>query len=110
MLVMRFLTNKQVFKTPSWYLTQTFGEKTFKKCRKRGKKIFFSIFFILLKTNTNYAHMQSFIQIPQKMKTGVQNVFKWDNSTLPFEGEGFINIYATWIHTPQHGENLDQSI
>ena len=25
MLVMRFLTNKQVFKTPSWYLTQTFG-------------------------------------------------------------------------------------
>jgi len=54
--------------------------------------------------------MQSFIQIPQKMKTGVQNVFKWDNSTLPFEGEGFINIYATWIHTPQHGESLDQSI
>ena len=24
MLVMRFLTNKQGFKTPSWYLTQTF--------------------------------------------------------------------------------------
>ena len=28
--------------------------------------------------------MQNFIQIPQKMKTEVQNVFKWENSTLPF--------------------------
>ena len=27
MLVMRFLTNKQVFKTPSWYLNKFFGEK-----------------------------------------------------------------------------------
>ena len=27
MLVIRFLTNKQVLKTPRWYLTQTFGEK-----------------------------------------------------------------------------------
>ena len=28
--------------------------------------------------------MQNFIQIPQKMKTGVQNVFKWEKCTLPF--------------------------
>jgi len=57
------------------------------KCGKRGKIFFFPYFsFFLLKTNTKYAHMQNFIQIPQKMKTGVQNVFKWGNSTLPFEG------------------------
>ena len=88
MLVMRFLTNKQVFKTPSWYLTQTFWWKALKnmeKCGKRGEKYFFPLFyFILLKTNTNYAHMQNFIQIPQKMKTGVQNVFKLVKVTLPF--------------------------
>ena len=54
------------------------------KCGKRGKKYFFHIFFISLKINTNYAHMQNFIQIPQKMKTGVQNVFKWEKCTLPF--------------------------
>jgi len=51
---------------------------------KEGKNIFFHIFFILLKTNTNYAQMQNFIQIPQKIKTGVQNVFKWEKCTLPF--------------------------
>ena len=45
---------------------------------KEGKN-FVSDFFLL----TNYAHMQSFIQIPQKMKTGVHNVFKWENSALP---------------------------
>ena len=86
MLVMRFLTNKQVFKAPSWYLTHTFWRKSFKKHGKIGgeKGNFFSIFFILLKSNTKYAHMQNFIQIPQKMKTEVQNVFKWENSTLPF--------------------------
>ena len=71
MLVMRFLTNKQVFKAPSWYLTQTFWGKSFKKHGKMWKKrekIFFSTFvFILLKTNTNYAHMQNFIQIHRKM-------------------------------------------
>ena len=89
MLVMRFLTNKQVFKAPSWYLTQTFGEKTLKnmgKCGKREKKYFSPyFFFILLKTNTNYVHMQNFIQISEKMKTRVQNVFKWEKCTLPFK-------------------------
>ena len=88
MLVIRFLTNKQVFKSPSWYLTLTFWWKALKnmeKCGKRGKKYFFPLFyFILLKTNTNYAHMQNFIQIPQKMKTGVQNVIKSVKDTLPF--------------------------
>ena len=52
---------------------------------KEGKNIFFHIFFILLKTNTNDADMQNIIQIPQKMKTGVQNVFKWEKCTLPFK-------------------------
>ena len=61
MLVIRFLTNK------------------------KGKKYFFPHFFILLKRNTNDAHMQNFIQIPQKMKTGVQNVFKLVKDTLPFK-------------------------
>ena len=42
-----------------------------------GKKYF------LLKTNTNDAYMQNLIQIPQKMKTGVQNVFKLVKVTLP---------------------------
>ena len=28
--------------------------------------------------------MQNIIQIPQKMKTGVQDVFKWEKCTLPF--------------------------
>ena len=28
--------------------------------------------------------MQNIIQIPQNMKTGVPNVFKWEISTLPF--------------------------
>ena len=43
-----------------------------------GKKYF------LLKTNTNDAYnMQNFFQIPQKMKTGVQNVFKLVKVTLP---------------------------
>ena len=52
------------------------------------EKIFFSIFFfILLKTNTNDAHMQNIIQIPPKMKTGVQNVFKWEKCTLPFSNK-----------------------
>ena len=41
---------------------------------KEGKNIFFHIFLILLKTNTNDADMQNIIQIPQKMKTGVQNL------------------------------------
>ena len=48
MLVMRFLTNKQVFKAPSWYLTQTFWGKSFKKhgkMWKKGEKIFFSSSF-----------------------------------------------------------------
>ena len=52
---------------------------------KEGKNIFFHIFFILLKTNTNYAHMQNFIQIPQKIKTGVQNVFKWEISPFMWD-------------------------
>ena len=39
------------------------------KCGKEGKNICSHIFFILLKINTNYAHVQNFIQIPQKMKT-----------------------------------------
>jgi len=39
---------------------------------------------IFHKINTNYAHMQNFIQIPQKMKTEVQNVFNWEKCTLPF--------------------------
>ena len=52
---------------------------------KKGKKYFFPLFyFCLLKTNTNDTHMQNFIQIPEKMKTGVQNVFKWEMGTLPF--------------------------
>ncbi len=53
---------------------------------EKGEKIFFFHFFILilLKINTNYAHMQHFIQIPEKMKTGVQNLFKWEMGTLPF--------------------------
>ena len=34
MLVMRFLTNKRVFKTPAWNLTQTFGEKALKNMEK----------------------------------------------------------------------------
>ena len=52
---------------------------------KKGEKIFFPTFyFLLLKTITNYAHMQNFIQIPQKMKTGVQNVIKSVKDTLPF--------------------------
>ena len=54
------------------------------KWGKRGGKYFFPYFFILLKTNTNDAHMQNFIQIPHKMKTGVQNVFKWEKCTLRF--------------------------
>ena len=48
---------------------------------KKREKIFFSTFFILLKRNTNDAHLQNFIQIPQKIKTGVQNVSNW--SKLP---------------------------
>ena len=39
--------------------------------------------------------MQNFIQIPQKMKTGVQNAFKWENSTLPF-----------WIKKKEKDEKL----
>ena len=66
MLVMRFLTNKQAFKAPSWYLTQTFWWKRFKKHGKMWKK----------GKNTNYAQMQNFIQIPHKMK--------WEICTLPF--------------------------
>ena len=38
------------------------------------------------KRNTNDTHMQNFIQIPQKIKTGVQNVFKLVKDTLPFKG------------------------
>ena len=63
MLVMRLLTNKQVFKA-------LFGEKGLKNMenvKKEGKKYFFPYFFILLKINTNDTHMQNFIQIPQKM-------------------------------------------
>ena len=48
-------------------------------------KFFFSTFFVLLKRNTNDANIQNFIQIPQKMKTGVQNVFKLVKDTLPFK-------------------------
>ena len=48
------------------------------KCGKRGKKYFFPYFLF-------YAHMQNFIQIPEKMKTGVQNVFKCEKCTLPFK-------------------------
>jgi len=55
---------------------------------KEGNNFFPHIFFNLLKTDTNFAHMQNFIQIPQKMKTGVQNVFKWEQCTLPFEKYG----------------------
>ena len=37
---------------------------------KKREKIFFSIFFfILLKTNTNDAHMQNIIQILRKMNS-----------------------------------------
>ena len=45
MLVMRFLTNKQVFKAPIWF--RLFGEKGLKnmeKCGKRGNKYFFPFF------------------------------------------------------------------
>ena len=35
---------------------------------EKWKKIFFYTFFILLKRNTNDAHIQNFIQIPQKKK------------------------------------------
>ena len=80
MLVMRFLTNKQVIKASSWYLTQTFGGKALKnmgKCWKRGKKYFFPyFFFILLKTNTNDAHMQNNIQILRKMNPWIQKIWK----------------------------------
>ena len=48
-------------------------------------KLFFSTFFVLLKRNTNDANIQNFIQIPQKMKTGGQNVFKLVKDTLPFK-------------------------
>ena len=62
--------------------------KNVEKCGKMWKKrenFFSHIFvFILLKININYAHMQNIIQIPQNMKTGVPNVFKWEISTLPF--------------------------
>jgi len=74
------------FKHTTGIWLRLFGEKGLKnieKCGKRGKKYFLPYFyFILLKINTNYAHMQNFIQIPQKMKTGVQNVFKWEKCTL----------------------------
>ena len=43
-----------------------------------------SHFFILLQRNTNDAHMQNFIQIPQNMKTGFPNVTKLVKLTLPF--------------------------
>ena len=36
---------------------------------KKGGKIFFSTFFILLKRNTNDAHMQNFIKILRKMNS-----------------------------------------
>ena len=63
--------------------------------KKEGKNIFFHIFFILLKTNTNYAHMQNFFQIPQKMKTGVQNVTKSVKDTLPFWPETNIKYFLS---------------
>ena len=40
-------------------------------------------FFILLGRNTNDAIMQNFIQISQKLKIGVQNVFKLVKDTPP---------------------------
>jgi len=48
------------------------------------EKLFFYNIFILLQTNTNDAHMQNFIQIPQKMKTGVLNEAKLVKLTLLF--------------------------
>ena len=47
MLVMKFLTNKQmfkVFKTPGWSLNQAFGEKALKtwQNRKMGEILFFT--------------------------------------------------------------------
>ena len=42
-------------------------------------------FFILLKTNTQGAQMQNFIQIPKKKETGFQDVFNLVKLTLPFE-------------------------
>ena len=63
-----------MFKTPSWYLTQTL-----KKGRKKNL-----LFFILLKRDTDDAHMQNFIQIPQNMKTGFPNVTKLVKLTLLF--------------------------
>ena len=43
-----------------------------------GGKMFFSIlFFILLKTNTNDAHMQNLIQILRKMSSKIQKIQKY---------------------------------
>ena len=51
------------------------------KQRKMGEgKYFFFRFFFLKETND--AHIQNFIQIPQKIKTGVPNLFKLVKVTL----------------------------
>ena len=83
MLVMRFLTNKQVFKTSSWYMTQTFWWKSFKKHGKRRGGGEFSTFLFYLKETQMMPICK--ISYPRKMKTKVQNVFKLVKDTLPFK-------------------------
>ena len=67
---------------------------------KKRENFFSHIFvFILLKININYAHMQNIIQIPQNMKTGVPNVFKWEISTLPFYQNYIPTIFFTFVNS-----------
>ena len=83
--VSRFLTSKYrsgIHLAGIWI--RLYGENALKTHWKCGKNIFLQFFFILLQTNTNDAHMQNFIQIPQKMKTGVPNEVKLVKLTLPF--------------------------
>ena len=49
---------------------------------KWEENILIQFFLIFHKTNLNDAYMQNFIQIPQKMKTGVPNVTKLVKLTL----------------------------
>ena len=97
MLVMKFLTNKQVFKAPSWYLTQIFGKKSFKKTwqnvEKGGKNNFshFFIFFFTLNKHKlcPYAKFHSDSQKNKSMNPeNLKILTKWENITKQGENRG----------------------
>ena len=80
---MSFLTSRWVFKTPNWYLNQTFWWKGLKKHGKIGGRGISTIFFYFKQTQIMSKCKISFRFL--KIKSGFPNAFisNWSNFDPP---------------------------